>query len=171
MKKNKFKSIVLMSVFAASTFVACNNDANEPQIDSKSSTEEIESAQVEDTVRITLKSDDKMKFDMSEINVSEGQTVILTLEHTGTMPVTAMGHNFVLLKPGTSLDAFGTEALNANENDYIPTDTKDIIAHTKLIGGGESDEITFEAPAKGTYDYICSFPGHYSVMKGKFNVK
>ena len=160
-----------MSVFAASTFVACTNDSTEQNADNKSTSDEVENSQTQDTVRITLSSDDRMKFDKSEINVYEGQTVILTLQHTGTMPVTAMGHNFVLLTQGTSLADFANEALKANDNEYIPVDSKNIIAHTGLIGGGESDVITFEAPAKGTYDYVCSFPGHYSVMKGKFNVQ
>ncbi|MCB0632702.1 MAG: azurin, partial [Lewinella sp.] len=26
-------------------------------------------------------------------------------------------------------------------------------------------------PAPGTYDYICSFPGHYALMQGKFIVE
>ena len=41
----------------------------------------------------------------------------------------------------------------------------------KLIGGGEETTVTFDAPAKGTYDFICSFPGHYALMKGKFIVE
>ena len=171
MKKNKFKSILLMSAFAASTFVACTNDNSADKTDNKPVSEEIGNSQDQDTIRITLSSDDRMKFDMDEINVYEGQTVILKLQHTGTMPVTAMGHNFVLLTQGTSLSDFATEALKANDNEYIPVNSKEVIAHTKLIGGGESDEITFMAPSKGTYDFVCSFPGHYAVMKGKFNVQ
>ncbi|MEM6771051.1 MAG: plastocyanin/azurin family copper-binding protein, partial [Bacteroidota bacterium] len=27
------------------------------------------------------------------------------------------------------------------------------------------------APAAGEYDFICTFPGHYGVMKGKFIVE
>lgn len=87
------------------------------------------------------------------------------------MPVESMGHNFTLLKMGTDLVKFEEEAAKNRENGYMPTDTSSVIAHTDLIGGGQSTTITFEAPEKGTYDYLCSFPGHYSVMKGKFNVK
>ena len=87
------------------------------------------------------------------------------------MPVTAMGHNFVLLSKGTSISAFAQLVVNEKENEYIPTDLKNVIAHTALIGGGENTAVTFKAPEKGTYDYLCSFPGHYSIMKGKFHVK
>jgi azurin len=45
------------------------------------------------------------------------------------------------------------------------------VAHTKLIGGGESDTINFTITEPGTYDYICSFPGHLALMKGKLIVE
>lgn len=118
-----------------------------------------------------MSSDDKTQFDKSELIVFEDQTVSLTLIHTGTMPVTAMGHNFVLLEEGSSISEFAKEALKAKENQYVPTDLKNVIAYTDLIGGGESTTVTFKAPKKGEYDFVCSFPGDYSIMKGKFIVK
>ena len=54
---------------------------------------------------------------------------------------------------------------------YPYTNSNAIIAYTDLIGGGESSTITFDAPDKGIYDFICSFPGHWSIMKGKLIVK
>ena len=44
------------------------------------------------------------------------------------------------------------------------------LAYTKMLGGGESDTITFDAPEPGTYIFICSFPGHYQLMMGEFIV-
>ncbi|VTP91748.1 azurin [Sphingobacterium daejeonense] len=121
---------------------------------------------------IVLSSDDRMRFDLSTIEVFEGQTVQLTLKHTGTMSKQSMGHNFVLLAQGVDVNAFGQKAASASSTEYIPQDeTGDIIAYTRLIGGGESDTIEFPALAKGIYDFICSFPGHYGIMKGKFVVK
>ncbi|MBT8261281.1 MAG: azurin, partial [Bacteroidia bacterium] len=38
-------------------------------------------------------------------------------------------------------------------------------------GGGQSTSVTFMAPEVGTYDFICSFPGHSALMKGKFIVE
>ena len=161
-----------MLAFSASFFFSCNEGQEKEIIPStQTDSERMENSASQDTVKITLNSNDKMQFDLSEINVFEGQTVILTLHHTGTMPLSAMGHNFVLLTKGTSISGFAKIALKAKDNDYIPTDQSNIIAHTGLIGGGESDTITFDAPEKGTYDFLCSFPGHYSIMKGKFNVK
>ena len=121
---------------------------------------------------ITISAGDDMKYDLTEITVKEGQTVNLTLKHTGTLAKTAMGHNFVLLANGVDLAAFANAAVNAADNDYIPkTMDKDVIAHTQTIGGGETTEIEFQAPEKGTYDFLCSFPGHFAMMKGKFIVE
>ena len=114
---------------------------------------------------IIINSNDLMKFDQNELRVFEGQKITLTLNHTGKMSKEIMGHNFVLLKKGTDLNNFAQRAMLARENEYIP-DGNETIAHTKMIGGGESDTITFTAPEKGSYTYICTFPGHYGLMKG-----
>jgi azurin len=123
------------------------------------------------TIDVILNATDQMHYDKSEIRVKEGQTVVLTLNHIGTLPIASMGHNFVLLKQGTDIAAFATKAMDFADNNYIPSDSENVIAHTIVIGGGGSTSVTFKAPEKGTYDYICSFPGHYSMMKGKFIVE
>ncbi|MNF19483.1 Azurin [compost metagenome] len=48
-----------------------------------------------------------------------------------------------------------------------------VIAHTKVIGGGEKDSVTFDVSklAAGTaYTYFCSFPGHFAMMKGSLKL-
>lgn len=121
-------------------------------------------------VEITIEGSDQMKFNLSEIKVKAGDKVVLTLKHTGKLPKTAMGHNWVLLKSGTVVKDFAMEAMKAKDNEYIP-EGNDIIAHTDLVGGGEETTVEFTAPGKGEYDFICSFPGHYALMKGKFIVE
>ena len=118
---------------------------------------------------IVINSNDQMRFDKDEIRVKAGEKIKLTLNHTGKLPKNAMGHNFVLLEAGTDVNKFGQIAMNAKATEYIPA--KGVLAHTKLIGGGESTTIEFTAPKKGTYDFVCSFPGHYAIMKGKFIVE
>jgi azurin len=56
---------------------------------------------------------------------------------------------------------------------HIPTGTAaKIIAQTKLLGPGETDTIDFTAPAQpGEYPFLCTFPGHFALMKGKLVVK
>ena len=125
-----------------------------------------------DVVEITIEGDDQMQFDLDRIEVETGQTVRLTLEHTGQMTVETMGHNWVLLDEGTDFDEFVDAAMNAAENDYIPEAMIDqIIVYTDMIGGGETSTVEFEAPASGTYEFLCSFPGHPALMRGEFIVK
>ena len=65
--------------------------------------------------------------------------------------------------------SFAQAAIQARDNDYIPADG--FIIHTDLLGGGEETTIEFEAPEIGEYTFICSFPGHFALMNGKFIVE
>ncbi|MGJ3235928.1 plastocyanin/azurin family copper-binding protein [Marivirga sp.] len=139
---------------------------NEPKETTKNENEE------SDVVEITIEGNDQMQFNLDEIKVKAGSTVKLTLKHVGEMSVTQMGHNWVLLKQGTDIMEFGQKAATAKERGYIPeSEEGKVIVSTSLLGGGEEDTIEFEAPKKGTYDFICSFPGHVALMKGKFIVE
>ena len=83
-----------------------------------------------------------------------------------------MGHNVVVLLPDTDLDRFARAAARAGATDYIPPNMRDqVVAHTRMLGGGESDTIRFPAPAPGTYPFLCSFPGHYLAMRGTLIVR
>lgn len=120
---------------------------------------------------VVITASDEMAFSKKEIKVEAGKKVKITLRHIGKMDVNVMGHNFVLLKKGVDLIAFGNSAASARANNYIPEGTQDVIANTKIIGGGETAVIEFDAPEAGTYNFLCSFPGHYALMKGKFIVE
>ena len=123
---------------------------------------------------IELIGDEKMKFDKEEIVAKPGETIRIVLKAVGTMPKTIMAHNFVLLKPTADVAEFNKAAFNARPTDFIPPDKKDdVIAATGLAGGGETVEVTFKVPAKpGSYNFLCSFPGHFAMgMRGKLVVK
>lgn len=122
-------------------------------------------------VEVIITGDDQMRFNLKEIKVKTGQKVRLTLKHVGKLDENVMGHNFVLLKKGTNIPEFTQQASSAKGNEYIPEGTDKVIAHTEMIGGGEETSVEFTAPAQGTYDFICSFPGHYVQMQGKFIVQ
>ena len=93
------------------------------------------------------------------------------LKHVGKLDKAIMGHNWVLLKMGTDVQAFAMAAIDAKDTGYIPGDHKDkVVANTKVLGGGESDTITFTVAEPGTYTFICSFPGHSAMMKGELVV-
>lgn len=169
MKKVRVSAMILMLSAGMFAFTSCGG--GETTADEQTTTESTGAEEDANAVTIEIEGNDKMQFNLSEITVKAGQEVTLVLKHVGTMPVTAMGHNFVLLKQGVDVNAFSKDAISAKDHEYIPEGTEDVIAHTKLIGGGESDTVVFTAPEAGSYDFICSFPGHHSMMKGKFIVE
>lgn len=123
------------------------------------------------TCKVAIGSNDAMQFDTAEIKLAGDCTKVeLTLTHAGRRPVTAMGHNWVLAKTADfrPLAIAGQRASAADS--YLPRDDERIIAHTKLVGGGESTTISFPTSklAKGgDYTFFCSFPGHWNLMKGR----
>ena len=83
-----------------------------------------------------------MLYDKNVLRAKAGKKLFLTLNHTGKLPKNIMGHNLVLLKTNTDVNVFQIGFLEFKNNDYIPLN-KDFIAHTKMLGGGESDTISF----------------------------
>lgn len=125
-------------------------------------------------LEITVECNDAMQFNKKEIEIPAGKVVKLTLKNVGQVPKIAMGHNLVILNKGTDLTAWAMKAMTAKPTDFIPTaeaDKKAILAHTKLLGPGEEDSITFTIKEAGDYEFLCSFPGHFALMKGKITVK
>ena len=119
-------------------------------------------------------SDDAMKFDPKEIQVkSSCKQYKITLKHEGKMPKSAMGHNVVLSKAADK-DGILADGQTAGEaNNYVKAGDERVIAHTKLLNGGEQDSVTFDVSklAKGeAYEYYCSVPGHYATMNGKLTL-
>lgn len=125
--------------------------------------------------KLEITGNDQMQFNTKALEATAGDKVTLTLKHTGKLPKQAMGHNVVILKAGTKVPDFSMKAMKATTTEYIPEDEESkaaIVAHTKLIGGGEEDSVTFTAPAEpGDYPFICTFPGHFALMQGVLTVK
>ena len=165
MKSTNFYFII------AVLLVSCNQKPKKEKFQyeriQENSSEVIQNNNIGNT--IILNSNDAMLFDKKVIKVSSGEQVTLTLNHVGQIAKDFMGHNFVLLKKGVDVDDFGQRAILARDNDYIP-EGDDFIVTTKMLGGGESDTIVFDAPEPGKYIFICTFTGHYQLMQGDFIV-
>ena len=113
--------------------------------------------------KAVAKGDDAMKFDIKEIKINKASCPEFTVEidHVGKLPAAAMGHNVVIAK-------------TADVDAVVKDGDARVIAHTKVVGGGEKDSVTFKTDALeagGDYDFFCSFPGHYAVMRGKVVVE
>lgn len=175
------KKVFLFSAVAGLLFTAaCGGGADQSSTDT-SATDEVSTttdaapvtvdipglADVEVSNDIVVEGNDLMQFDKNLLRVKAGETVKITFKNVGELPKESMGHNLIVLKSGTDVTAFGGEAIKAVSNDYIPaTFASSIVAHTKLLGPGESDVIEFVLEP-GVYPYLCSFPGHYGIMQGQ----
>ncbi len=119
---------------------------------------------------ITVEGNDQMQFNVKSIEVPKScKNYTVTLKHVGKMPKSSMGHNFVL---STTADATAVAAdgMKAGAGaDYVKAGDTRVIAHTKVVGGGESTSVSIDVSklkAGGDYTYFCSFPGHSFIMKG-----
>ncbi|MDR2853324.1 MAG: azurin [Burkholderiaceae bacterium] len=113
---------------------------------------------------------DAMKFDKATMTVPAScKNFTVTLKHIGKMAKSVMGHDWVL---STAADeqSVVTESMGAGPSkDYLNPSNPKIIAHTKMIGGGESTSVTFpvsKLKAGEQYAYFCTFPGHAALMRG-----
>src|SRR5262245_47274253 len=94
--------------------------------------------------KFEIAGNDMMQYDKKELKVDGACTQVeLTLKHTGKLPAQAMGHNWTLVQT-PDLSAVATDGMGAGlDKDYIKPGDKRVIAHTKVVGGGQSTTITF----------------------------
>ena len=146
-------------------------DSSERETEKEKAKKDAEEEKFDVEVKIT--GNDKMQYDRQAFTVESGQVVKLSFRNIGKLPKAVMGHNVVILKKGVDKVTFAIAALPAGlAAEYLPAARKaDILAHTKMLGPGEEQSIIFAAPEKGTYDYICTFPGHFAIMCGVMTVK
>mgnify|MGYP001312460645 CR=1 FL=1 len=107
-----------------------------------------------------------LAFDINSMTVNSGAEVTITLNHTSANNK----HNLVIVQAGTkdAVAADGTVAGPAN--DWVPPGDARVIANTAILDGGTSGDVAFTAPAPGAYEFVCTFPGHNSLMFGDFIV-
>ena len=165
--KTKISLLILMGFL---TITSCGKKETAPVEEStevnETSAEGVQPAATVENV-LLIEGNDQMQFNTNELKAVAGKPIKLTLKHVGQIPKEAMGHNLVILQQGTDEGAFAAKAIEAKATDYIPASEKaSIVAHTKLLGGGEEDTIEFTIDKKGSYPFICSFPGHVAMMKG-----
>jgi len=122
----------------------------------------------------TVDGTDMMTYSVQTLEASRTcQQFTLHLTHSGNMPKSVMGHNWVLAKASDAeaIDADGGSA--GFDQGYLKPKDPRVIAHTRLIGGGETDSVTFslaELKSDEAYEFFCSFPGHRTLMKGVFKI-
>jgi azurin len=109
-----------------------------------------------------------LKYDVSNFEVKAGSKVRLIFNNNDDMT-----HNVVITTPGAA-DEVGSLALKmglkGSEMNYVPNTSK-VLFHTGLLQPESSESIYFIAPTvPGEYMFVCTFPGHASVMRGIIKV-
>lgn len=123
---------------------------------------------------VTIEGNDSMQFNTKSIVVDKTcKEFTINLKHTGKLPKAAMGHNVVISKKSDE-SAVATDGMKAGlDNNYVKAGDERVIAHTDVVGGGESTSVTFDVSklkAGEDYAFFCSFPGHWSIMTGKIEL-
>jgi azurin len=118
---------------------------------------------------ITIGTKPGLKFDINNIQVKAGSKIKLVFENNDDML-----HNLLIVKPST-VDKVGKAALELGlegaQQNYIPN-LDEVIFHTGILEPESSETIYFVAPSKaGNYTFVCTFPGHYTLMQGTLRVK
>ena len=110
---------------------------------------------------------ERMLFTVTEFTVKAGAPVKVVFDNTDATP-----HNLLILQPGAE-DEVGLAAIEMAKQpealasmNFTPKSDK-IMQASQMLKQGEVETLRFHAPKDpGRYPYICSFPGHYLVMKG-----
>ncbi|KAF1710621.1 azurin [Pseudoxanthomonas kalamensis DSM 18571] len=126
------------------------------------------------TCSVDLEGNDAMKFNLANIDVSKScAEFTINLKHTGKLPKAAMGHNVVISKTA-DIAAIASDGIKAGiAADYVKAGDPRVVAHSTLIGGGETTSVKIPVAklTAGPYSFFCSFPGHYAMMKGTLTLK
>jgi azurin len=132
------------------------------------------SAHAADACKLDISGNDQMQYDRQALAAPAScKQITVTLHHTGKLPREAMGHNWVLVN-AADLAAVANAGMGAGlASDYVAPGDARVLAHTKIIGGGDTTTVTFASSLLkqgGSYSYLCTFPGHNALMHGTFEL-
>ena len=114
---------------------------------------------------------ERMRFSVEQITATVGQPLKILFTNED-----ATDHNMVFVQPdalaevGLAANEMARDPKNAN-SDFVPASKKHLIIEASpMIGPTRKTRIhvfRFHVPDKpGVYPYVCTFPGHWVIMKG-----
>lgn len=110
---------------------------------------------------------EKLAFNKKEFSVKAGEDVEIEFKN----PSKSMQHNLVIAKPGT-IEKVVMDSMSAGAENGWVSKGPEVLFKTAMVDPTKSVTLKFKAPAeKGDYPFVCTFPGHGSVMRGIMKVK
>ena len=110
---------------------------------------------------------ERMLYDVTRFVVRAGQPVRIDFTNPD-----ATAHNIVIVAPGAdeeiglAANEMAKNPREAQRGQYVPK-SKKVLHATRMIAPLSATALRFIAPKKpGDYPYICTFPGHWTIMKG-----
>ena len=114
----------------------------------------------------------RLLFTKDKFEVQAGQPVKLIFSNPD-----ATKHNLLILTRNASIEEIGTAANemakspDGEKKHFIPGDER-IMHASKLLAPNSSETLRFLAPSEpGRYPFLCTYPGHWTIMKGEMIVK
>src|SRR5579862_4812485 len=147
------KTIKAFVIAAAILLLSCEQSADNKNNSKESLQSEnaeisvpgIENLAFSDSVQLTA--NENMRFDKELFRVKAGKKIILIFKNTGAKSAASMTHNVVILKSGVDIADFADVAHNAKAEQYVPSSLDSlVIAHTRMVSGGDSDQVEFIIP-------------------------
>ncbi len=122
--------------------------------------------------QLTIEANDMMQYNSRALLVDPTCSAVeLTLKHVGKQEAHVLGHDWVLAR-SSDVSALANAGMAAGfDRGYLPAGDHRVIAATKIVGGGQAATISFSTAGLepgGDYSFFCSYPGHTSLMRGRF---
>ena len=109
-----------------------------------------------------------LKYDLTKFQVKAGSKIRLIFNNNDDML-----HNLVIVKPKTVAkvgEAAFKMDLDGEAKAYVP-DLEEVLFHTGLMQPESQETIYFVVPSTpGDYTFVCTYPGHYTLMQGIIKV-
>ena len=140
----------------AITVAACGGEAAVPTV-----------ASTGRTFTFDIDAGDTVAFNVKNLEAEAGSKITVNLSNKST----DKRFNWVLVKPGKMLRVVTDGQSEGETNGYIKPNDENVVAHTRMIGPGETDILTFDAPTAGEYQFISTFPGYYTRLNGTLVIK
>lgn len=109
---------------------------------------------------------DALQFNKDKLSAKAGAAVVLTFNNVSAINQ----HNWVIVQAGAKDDVAARGVTAGPADNWVQSGDSQVIGNTPLVDPGKTGEVRFAAPPAGSYQFVCTFPGHNFTMFGDFEV-